>query len=95
MTDGHGRQHVALEMNGGVCHAATETGWAKSSLFARQRYDLGKAAAPTHKVQAALFQDAAAQILLELTQDEARQAAGFFELFAASPATWRITCVDV
>jgi hypothetical protein len=61
-------------MDGQVGHSPAETAWAEAAFLAGKPYDLGMAAAPADQVQAALFDDAAREVLLELAHHELRQA---------------------
>ena len=58
-----------------VGHAPAEAARAEAALLARERHDLGVAAASANEVQAAFLEDAALQVLLELLDDNLRQPA--------------------
>jgi hypothetical protein len=74
VADGDGGQDVLLEVDGRVCHAPADAGGAEAALLAAQGDELGMAAALAHEVEAAVLEDAAAEVLVELLHDEPRQA---------------------
>jgi hypothetical protein len=70
------REHLVDEMRGDIGHAPAEARWAKPSTLAGKRHDQRLSTLPASKVGETVLEHAAAQVRLELLDDEVRQAAG-------------------
>ncbi|HEY6561973.1 MAG TPA: hypothetical protein VI072_32120 [Polyangiaceae bacterium] len=82
-----GGQDVLLEVDGRVGHAASAERGAEAALLAAQSDELGMAAALAREVETAALEDAAAEVLIELLDDELRQPS---RLLGALAESWKV-----